>query len=105
VDDLLERHHPRALRAFLLRHHYRQDWSFEEGPAPEVGRLDAGSLPRPGLSSDAAAADLRRTFFEALDQDLNTPLAMHVLDLAAKSSEPDAKALQEEGTALLGLDL
>lgn len=104
VDDLLQRSSPVALRTFLLRHHYRQDWSFEEVGAGKVGRdPPSSSLPKP--PANAPAAELRRAFYEALDQDLNTPLALEVLDSASASSEPEARALREEGVALLGLDL
>jgi L-cysteine:1D-myo-inositol 2-amino-2-deoxy-alpha-D-glucopyranoside ligase len=105
VHDLLERHPPAALRAFLLRHHYRWDWEFREEPAPQVGRLDPRS--RQGLPNvvDAPAAELRRAFYGALDDDLDTPVAVHVLDLAATSSDPEARTLLEQGTELLGLNL
>jgi L-cysteine:1D-myo-inositol 2-amino-2-deoxy-alpha-D-glucopyranoside ligase len=104
VDDLLQRHDPLALREFLLRHHYRRDWQFEEAHAPEVGRLHPGSDQGAELAEDAPAADVRRAFHGALDDDLDTPTALSVLDGAAASSDPDVRAVWEEGMALLGLD-
>jgi L-cysteine:1D-myo-inositol 2-amino-2-deoxy-alpha-D-glucopyranoside ligase len=104
VDDLLERHEPRALRAFLLRHHYREDWSFEEVEGPQIGRLDAAGLPSE-VPWDGTADDLRRSFYAALDEDLDTPSALRLLDRAEGSSDPGVREVWEEGTALLGLDL
>jgi L-cysteine:1D-myo-inositol 2-amino-2-deoxy-alpha-D-glucopyranoside ligase len=105
VDDLLERHEPLALRRFLLERHYRWDWEFEEASAPEVGRADPRSEQAVELDRDAPAEELTRAFYGALDDDLNTPLALKVLDRASESRDPDARAALEEGKALLGLDL
>jgi L-cysteine:1D-myo-inositol 2-amino-2-deoxy-alpha-D-glucopyranoside ligase len=104
VDDLLERHEPMDLRAFLLRHHYREDWSFEEVEGPQVGRLDPEARP-PQPPWEGSADDLRRTFYDALDQDLNTPLALRLLDRAEASTDPAIRDVGREGMALLGLDL
>ena len=104
VDDLLERHEPKALRAFLLRHHYREDWSFEEVEGPQVGRLDAAGLPSE-TPWDGSADGLRRSFYAALDEDLDTPSALRLLDRAEGSTDPSVREVWNEGTALLGLDL
>ena len=93
VDDLLTRHSAMRLRDFLLRRHYREDWEFDE---TDLGR--SSSDPGDGPATRAA-------FYTALDQDLDTPAALRVLDRAARSSEPEARALLEEGRRLLGLDL
>jgi len=87
VRDLLARHGPMAIREFLLRHHYREDWEFDEAVL-EV-RTDAGEGP---ATQDA--------FRAALDDDLNTPEAIRVLDRAAALGDA---ALVREGRALLGL--
>ena len=92
VDDLLERHHPAALRSHLLRHHYRKDWEFDEAALDRPPETDGGPTTR-----DA--------FFRALDEDLDTPTALRELGRAARSTDPRAKALVDEGRALLGLDL
>jgi cysteinyl-tRNA synthetase len=104
VEDLLQRHPPSALRAFLLRRQRRLDWEFHEQDLA----AETGSHARPGnVDNTSFDADAERAaFFAALDEDLDTALAMRVLDRAKQhSSDPRGKALAEEGAALLGLDL
>jgi L-cysteine:1D-myo-inositol 2-amino-2-deoxy-alpha-D-glucopyranoside ligase len=103
VDDLLRRHAPAALRAFVLRHHHRQDWEFlEEDLQGETG----GSMALAGGDPTSIDVDAERAaFFAALGEDLDTPRAMQVLDRLSGSNDPEAKALAGEGAALLGLDL
>src|SRR5256886_3207043 len=91
VQDLLERHDPLALREHLLRRHYREDWEFREDD------IEAGGPAVPGTEGPAD----REAFYLALDQDLNTPEALRVLDRAAETGDA---ALVEEGRTLLGLD-
>jgi L-cysteine:1D-myo-inositol 2-amino-2-deoxy-alpha-D-glucopyranoside ligase len=92
VHDLIERHPAVALREFLLRHHYREDWEFSEKA------LEKGST----MADSDGPAD-RDAFFDALDRDLDTPAALAVLDRAAASGTAEGKDLYEEGRALLGL--
>src|SRR5436190_660125 len=70
VRDLLARHAPMTIREFLLRHHYREDWEFDEAA------LDLVADPGEGPAS-------RDAFVAALEDDLNTPEALRVLDRAA----------------------
>jgi L-cysteine:1D-myo-inositol 2-amino-2-deoxy-alpha-D-glucopyranoside ligase len=104
VRDLLDRHDAVAIRRVLLRHHYREDWSFREEEVEEEERLlrssrGAGasgraSVPPPG-------ADV---FFAAMDHDLDTPSALDVLDRAAEHrDDPGCRALVETGRAILGI--
>src|SRR5205823_3732880 len=93
VGDLLERHEPLAIREHLLRRHYRQDWEFREDEIEPVGQT--GDPARSGGPADHEA------FYRALDQDLDTPEALRVLDGAEAAGNA---ALVEEGRALLGLD-
>jgi L-cysteine:1D-myo-inositol 2-amino-2-deoxy-alpha-D-glucopyranoside ligase len=104
VHDLLDRHEPAVLRTFLLRRHYRTDWSFRE---QDLEAETAGSPVGPA-DGDPTSVDMdaeRAAFFAALDEDLDTPRAMRILERATRSDDPNGKALAEEGTALLGLDL
>jgi L-cysteine:1D-myo-inositol 2-amino-2-deoxy-alpha-D-glucopyranoside ligase len=91
VHDLLTRHSAMRLRDFLLRRHYREDWEFDE---TDLGR----STSDPG---DGPAT--REAFYAALDQDLDTPNALRILDRASSSTDLEAAALMDEGRALLGL--
>jgi L-cysteine:1D-myo-inositol 2-amino-2-deoxy-alpha-D-glucopyranoside ligase len=103
VHDLLQRHEPARLRAFLLRHHYRHDWSFREEDLEAEG---AGHPVEAGATGGRFEPEEdRAAFYAALDDDLDTPAAMLVLDRAAGSPDPAAAALLAEGGRLLGLDL
>jgi L-cysteine:1D-myo-inositol 2-amino-2-deoxy-alpha-D-glucopyranoside ligase len=102
VDDLLDRHPPDAIRAFLLRHHYRQDWEFRE----EGLEMETRGGPSVGTGNGQATFDPtaeRAAFYRALDTDLDTPLAMRILDRAEASSDPAAQSLLREGKELLGM--
>ncbi len=99
VHDLLDRHGPLVVRRFLLRRRYREDWDFDEG------RLDQEGEPKTapaGGGSWAGNAD-RTAFFNALDEDMNTPAALAILDRALASADPDARAFAEEAKEILGL--
>lgn len=105
VDDLLERHRPEAVRRFLLRRHYRRDWEFHhedldaeagEGPASPAGAT-AGHGPA-GLLEPT-----REAFLAALDDDLDTPSALAVLERAEASNDPGARSWIDEGRQVLGL--
>jgi L-cysteine:1D-myo-inositol 2-amino-2-deoxy-alpha-D-glucopyranoside ligase len=100
VHDLLERHQPADLRAFLLRRHYRGDWTFRE----EELREEANDRAAEGRERFDPERD-RAAFFDALDRDLDTPSALRILDRAAGSDDPQGKELAGEGHAVLGLDL
>ena len=98
VHDLAGRYDPMAVRRYLLRQHYRTDWTFvEQDLAPEA----RGERRAEGTS---AGRPLREAFFAALDADLDTPAALAVLDRAEASDEPADRALVEEGRTVLGLE-
>jgi L-cysteine:1D-myo-inositol 2-amino-2-deoxy-alpha-D-glucopyranoside ligase len=90
VRDLVERHEPETIRRLLLSHHYREDWDFVEDDlaAARASVADPGSGP-----ADRAA------FVDALDDDLDTPAALAVLDRAAASGA----SWVADGRAILGL--
>ena len=97
VRDLLERFDGPVLRAFLLRHHYAEDWDFAEEDLRDYAEgLVDGSVPVDPMSGPRG----RDAFFAALDDDLDTPEALAVLDRAAASGDDELVA---EGRALLGL--
>jgi L-cysteine:1D-myo-inositol 2-amino-2-deoxy-alpha-D-glucopyranoside ligase len=99
VRDLLDRHDPLAVRRFLLRRPYGKDWDFDE---QELARESA---PTAKVASDRPwdGESDRAAFFAALDEDLNTPAALAVIDRAAGSGDQAAQAFVEEGETLLGL--
>jgi L-cysteine:1D-myo-inositol 2-amino-2-deoxy-alpha-D-glucopyranoside ligase len=98
VSDLLNRVPAAAGRLSLLSHRYRTDWSFEwarlERPRGLVERLRAlletekvRPSARPG---SGRAGELADAFAAAMDDDLNTPRAIAVLDRAVRLSEREA---------------
>jgi L-cysteine:1D-myo-inositol 2-amino-2-deoxy-alpha-D-glucopyranoside ligase len=102
--DLLDRCDPASVRSFLLRRHYSEDWAFREEDLANVSRGVTTAEPKGESPANGERAD-RAAFFRALDEDLDVPAAMSVLDRAAASSDADARALVEEGSEVLGLDM
>src|SRR6266496_4175264 len=96
----LSLHDALPIRRFLLRHRYREDWAFREKDLKL--EADGGVSAEGGQTRFDPEAD-RVEFFEALEQDLDTPRALAVLDRAAASSETSASHLLAEGRAILGL--
>ncbi len=99
VRDLLDRHDPLVVRRFLLRRRYREDWDFDERRLDDEGALKAPSPTDRPWSGEAE----RAAFFGALDEDMNTPAALAILDRAATSSDPGAREFVEEAEEILGL--
>jgi L-cysteine:1D-myo-inositol 2-amino-2-deoxy-alpha-D-glucopyranoside ligase len=80
VRDALTQYNPDAIRLYLLNHHYRAAWEYEDdGPAtflPLVQQAtDALALP----ADDRASLDVApfvTDFDRALENDLDTPAAI-----------------------------
>ncbi|UXA53505.1 cysteine--tRNA ligase [Xanthomonas prunicola] len=101
VHDLIARHPPEALRYALLSAHYRQplDWSdgLIEQAKNTLDRLygtlrDLAALEADGGSDAGESKTIPAEVEAALDDDLNTPLALSVM--ASIASE--ARALRNE---------
>jgi cysteinyl-tRNA synthetase len=101
VRDLIHRHPPAVVRRYLLRHHYREDWSYLESDLEAEERGSRGDEGTGSFDPDAE----RAAFFAALDEDLDTPRALTVLDRAAASGNPAADRLLSDGARIMGLDL
>ena len=87
VEEALERFSPDAIRLYFLSSHYRSPLSYtDEGCAGMERSLDRlrHALDRDGGNGESLDAETyRRQFFEAMDDDLNTPRALAALfDLA-----------------------
>jgi L-cysteine:1D-myo-inositol 2-amino-2-deoxy-alpha-D-glucopyranoside ligase len=87
VDQLLERHSPLSIRRYLLQRRYRDDCHFDEA------KLD----PEPAVAP--ARPSTRDEFFAALDDDLDTPRALSVMDAAVETRADWV----DEGREILGL--
>jgi L-cysteine:1D-myo-inositol 2-amino-2-deoxy-alpha-D-glucopyranoside ligase len=90
AHDLLQTYSGDAIRAYLLSHHYRTAWEYEEAALKQAARraerYAAASQADPiagGQPLDSMA--YRERFTEAMDDDLNTPTALSVLDELAQA--------------------
>lgn len=98
VRDLLADHSPMTVRLAVMSQHYRSPvWEWNDGLlAQAADRLDAW---RVGASS-AANAELLDGVRGALDDDLDVPAALALIDSAAKEAEPVETAAELLGIAL-----
>jgi L-cysteine:1D-myo-inositol 2-amino-2-deoxy-alpha-D-glucopyranoside ligase len=102
VGDCLQRCAPGAVRLALAAHHYRTAWSFDYA---ELGVAEARRIAyrdamatAPRIDEDRATST-EQQFFARLDDDLDTPGALRVLDDLAtsmRSSTPQHGADGEE---------
>ena len=87
------------LRAWRKLGTYRDDWSFRE----EEIDSEEGLIADPGVPS-VGPPPRAEAFFAALDQDLDAPSALEILDLAeAHMDDPACAELVREGREILGL--
>ncbi|MCY4037256.1 MAG: cysteine--tRNA ligase [bacterium] len=82
VSDLLKEHDPRAVRLAIVAHYYRDSWEWDDSTMPAAAeRLEAWqSSPLRRAAGSAAVLDQVRA---SLDEDLDTPSAVAVIDEAA----------------------
>ncbi len=96
VDKLRTRFDPRVIRLGLIEHHYRFEWEWDE--AMFVRNVDRLANWSAGTKADGG--ELLGSVREALDDDLNTPLAVTLIDAAAKNGVDVSTAAN-----LLGVNL
>jgi L-cysteine:1D-myo-inositol 2-amino-2-deoxy-alpha-D-glucopyranoside ligase len=109
VRDCLQRCAPGSMRLALAAHHYRTPWSFEweELDAAEARRTTYRNAMDAGVVLDPTeATDLETAFFMRLDDDLDTPGALAVLDevatrLQSAAAGPTRRPAGSDGEALL----
>lgn len=81
VDKLRSEFDPRVIRLALIEHHYRSEWEWTPDlMAENIDRLERWQGSSAGQDHDAVLDDIR----EALDDDLNAPGAVRILDDAAQ---------------------
>jgi L-cysteine:1D-myo-inositol 2-amino-2-deoxy-alpha-D-glucopyranoside ligase len=96
VDRLRTEWDPRAIRLAIIEHHYRGEWEWDDTLMPRnTARLAAWQAAGAG-DDGSLLADVRA----ALDDDLDTPAALALIDAAAAAGQPVGSA-----AALLGVDL
>jgi L-cysteine:1D-myo-inositol 2-amino-2-deoxy-alpha-D-glucopyranoside ligase len=100
VGDLLQRYDADSIRVLLLRHHYREPWEYTEGQLEDAAewthRLRQAARAPGDKSGDSPLAV--RT---ALEDDLDTPRALHLLQDAVTSGDAGWRSAAD----LLGLRL
>lgn len=97
IDDLLTNHNPRLLRYFLLRNHYRSPLDYSEKKIAqakkELERIDNYLLSlKNAKNSDKRIEKIKKRFEKALEDDLNTPVAISLIFDAIKTG-PSRDAL------------
>jgi L-cysteine:1D-myo-inositol 2-amino-2-deoxy-alpha-D-glucopyranoside ligase len=95
VDKLRTEFDPRAIRLGIIEHHYRVEWEWDDGlmgrNSDRLASWCAAGGADAGLLDDVRAA---------LDDDLDAPAAVAMIDAAAASGIGVGSA-----AALLGVDL
>ncbi len=82
VRDLLERYEAGAVRRYLLEHHYRADWSYDD---TELADAACGFKRwQKAAGTEGERDDLAAAFDRAIRDDLDTPEAIRILDEAAE---------------------
>ena len=118
VRDVLRSYHGDALRLYLLSNHYRETWSYEDERIDEWARVaadlrEASSFPAFGVDEVVDVSPSRERFLNAMDDDLNVPVAIESLrEIGAailEAPEDDdirgAQAVLRELSDILGLTL
>jgi cysteinyl-tRNA synthetase len=106
VRDLVKRVPGAAVRLLLAAHHYRVSWSYEDAEVDVAAmrlRRYLAAMQGGNISHEAALRHEQR-FFERLDDDLDTPGALEVLDAIAQDLAGSAEEAGPgtEGQQLLG---
>jgi cysteinyl-tRNA synthetase len=105
VSDLLKQYSANTIRYLLLSHHYRAPWEFQEidmkNAEKKVKNLETALNHTLGKRyGDHIGSILSLPFIQALDDDLDTPSALSIIDQFAKKTLKSAtfenqKTLQE----------
>src|SRR5579883_1241280 len=102
--DLLRDYSAAAVRLYLLSFPYREGWDFEASALPERAALATRIAAVPAL--DPLPASGEDPFFAALDDDLNTPVALQELERRldqAESGDTQAAAAVAAYRTVLGI--
>jgi L-cysteine:1D-myo-inositol 2-amino-2-deoxy-alpha-D-glucopyranoside ligase len=101
VRDLLMRYDADSIRVLLLRHHYREPWEYTEDQLKDAAAWTDGLRRARQSSSQAAGSKNMAAVQQALEDDLDTPRALELVEQAVKNGDPD----WPEAARLLGLRL
>jgi len=79
VDKLRTMHDPRAIRLGLIEHHYRVEWEWDDDLMPRNERRLSAWCSAASSTDESLLGEVR----VALDEDLDTPRAVSLIDEAA----------------------
>ena len=97
IDRLRREHDPRAIRLMISANHYRNEWEWNDTLMPAAtARLAAWTASADSQESESVLQDVRN----ALDEDLDTPAVVDIIDKAAAAGFATRHA-----AALLGVNL
>lgn len=118
VSEVLNTYHPDAVRLYLFSNHYRSSWEYEDAEMERWAGIardlsEAAGFPAYGVEVEVEVAPFRERFLNALEDDLNTPVAIEALqEIAAAILEApeeddirDAQRTLGELADVLGLTL
>ena len=118
VRDVLADYHPDALRLYLCANHYRASWEYRDAEIETWARLaddlrEAVDFPAYGIEEEVDVSPFRERFFNALDDDLNIPIAIEalreigeaILEAPEEDDVRDAQDTLRELADVLGLTL
>jgi len=105
ISDLIKRYDSPTIRIFLLLHHYRRPWNFEEKEIKKAKHI-AGLLKGKTNGEKMSYKEAKKTypaFFLALEDDLNSPKAIGQLLKIAKNTDNKSKELLSTMSRVLGI--
>lgn len=110
VREVLERYSSDALRLYMFSNHYRSAWEYVDGAIEEWEALaaelqEAVEFPGYGIEEIVEVSSLREQFLNALDDDLNTPVAIESLREIGRAilEAPDDEDVREAQATLRDL--
>lgn len=93
VSDLIKKYSSNTIRILLLSHNYQTPWNYYEGELKEA-QNKAEIIEKSALQTKLTNSQVKKiipNFFKALDDNLNTPLAIESLIKLTKSNDVKAK--------------
>jgi len=118
VRDVLQTYNPDALRLYLLAHHYRTPWEYQDDELDEYARLaddirEAVNFPAYGIEQIVDVVPYREQFFNAIEDDFNVPGAIAavseivsaILEAPDDDDVRDAQEILQTLSDILGLAL
>jgi L-cysteine:1D-myo-inositol 2-amino-2-deoxy-alpha-D-glucopyranoside ligase len=118
ISDALKSYSADAIRLYLFSNHYRSTWVYDEIELDTWARvaedlIEAVEFPAYGIEDELDVSSLRDRFFNALDDDLNTPIAIEalreiaiaILESPEEDDVRDAQRTLRELSEVLGLTL